>query len=596
MKRVWSLVSLSGVFIVLAAGGCESVSPEDPEDGPLVLAFVTQPAGASGGTPFTTQPVVEVLDATGNRAVGTPATITVELRSNPGGGSLSGTATVTAANGLASFTDLRIDKAGTGYTLTAKFGGSTAVSQAFDVAVGPPNPDSSLVTTGTGPVMAGDTMLVTVTARDAGGNALTAGGAGLQISLDSGTTTGTFGPMQDLGTGTYTSVFTATGFGTPASVRIKFTDGEFGAPRASIAVMGFVQISISNFHACAVANTGDAYCWGGGSFGELGSGAGQIGTRLKPTKVAGGISWIHVGAGANMTCGLAISGQVYCWGTKINFSTGISGPSNGAFPEAIDGSYPYRRLAVGWDLGACGITTTNLPICWGVNAYGQVGTGSASPGAVPSVVAGAPMFAAIARDIFSGCGVTPEGKVYCWGGNLTGLLGVADNTLTQTCGGQKCSPIPMAVPGAEGMVPASLSIGQNHACALKPDGAAYCWGNGGSNNGQASPAVPVPTLLRFTQFVTGSTLFCGIATDTRTYCWGDSSSGQTGTGSFGGLVTEPTRIAGNIKLEQIDAGIGQMCGIAANGRAYCWGWNSEGQLGDGTTVDRAVPTLVQSVR
>ncbi len=594
MSRIRSLGMLTVAFVMVFGCGCDGTSPG--EAGPPSLVFVTQPGGARGGTPFATQPVVELRDASGNLAVGVATAVQVEIGSNAGGATLSGTVTVNTSNARATFTDLSIDRAGTGYTLVARFGGATTASTPFDVTVGPPNPNTSDVTTGSGPLMAGDTTLVTVRARDADENALSQGGAAVQISLDGGTTTGSFSPVTDFGNGTYTSVFTATGFGTPASVRVKFDDAEFGTPRASLAVTGFVHVSTSNFHACAVANTADAYCWGRGMFGQLGLGPGQVGQRLKPAKVTGGISWVSVGAGADMTCGLSTSGQIYCWGNKVSFSTGISGPSNGAFPEQIDGTHTYTRLAVGWDLGACTITMTNLPICWGVNRHGQVGTGSASPGAVPSVLAGSPVFAAIGRDIFNGCGITPGGTVYCWGSNVNGLLGVADGTLTETCEVHKCSPTPMAVPDGEGMVPASLSVGQNHACALKSDGAAYCWGNGGVNNGQATPPRPVPTLLRFTQIATGSTLFCGIATDGWTYCWGSSSSGQTGTGAFSGTVTEPTRTVGDISFAQIDAGILQMCGVALNGRAYCWGSNVEGQLGDGTTTDRAVPTLVQSVR
>ena len=592
MPRMRSLVMLTIAWVTVSGGGCDGTSPEA---GPFPV-FVTQPGGARGGAPFATQPVIELRDAGGNPAVGVAAAVRVEIAANAGGATLSGTVTVNTLNARATFTDLRIDKAGTGYTLVARSRAATTTSTPFDVTAGPPTPNTSDVITGSGLLMPGDTTLVTVRARDAVGNALSQGGAAVQISIDGGTATGSFSPVADLGNGTYTSVFTATGFGTPVSVRVRFDDGEFSAPRASFAVIGFVQISISDFHACAVATTAEAYCWGRGSFGQLGLGAGEVSQHLKPAKVAGGISWAYVGAGADMTCGLSTSGRIYCWGNKVGFSTGISGPSNGAFPEPIDGTYTYSRLAVGWDLGACAITTTNLPICWGVNRYGQVGSGSASPGAVPSVIAGSPVFAGIGRDIFNGCGITPGGAVYCWGTNLNGLLGVADSTLPETCDGHKCSPTPMAVPDGEGLVPASLSVGQNHACALKVDGAAYCWGNGGSNNGQATPPQPMPTLRRFTQIVTGSALFCGIATDGWTYCWGSSASGQTGTGAFTGTVTDPTRTVGDISFAQIDAGIARMCGVAFNGRAYCWGANLEGPLGDGTTTDRAVPTLVQSVR
>src|SRR5574341_758746 len=101
---------------------------------PHHLTFTTQPGGATGGAPFATQPVVEVLDAGGNRAAG--YAITIALGANPGGAALAGTRTVTSVDGLASFTDLSIDKAG-GYTLIATLDSISSTSTPFDVAVGP---------------------------------------------------------------------------------------------------------------------------------------------------------------------------------------------------------------------------------------------------------------------------------------------------------------------------------------------------------------------------------------------------------------------------------------------------------------------------
>src|SRR6266850_5426065 len=106
-----------GPILGLAAlgfAGCDSVSPSRV---PTAVAFLTQPAGASGGTPFTTQPVVEVLDQNDERLAGTAVSVTVGLGSNPSGGQLLGVTTVITTTGLAAFGDLTIDKAGTGYTL-----------------------------------------------------------------------------------------------------------------------------------------------------------------------------------------------------------------------------------------------------------------------------------------------------------------------------------------------------------------------------------------------------------------------------------------------------------------------------------------------
>lgn len=454
-----------------------------------------------------------------------------------------------------------------------------------------------------GELMPGDTMTVTVQAQDGNGRALNTGGSSLALSLVGGSTAGTFGPVTNLGNGKYASVFTGTSVGTPAKVGLSLDGGPVVTPGPTIAVVGFTQVSIALFHACGVVNTGTAYCWGDGTYGQLGAGTygqldvGQDGfvSALKPVKVAGDRTWQYVGAGAAMTCGLDVTGHVYCWGSSTYFATGISHPKVITAPELIDGDYTFTSIAVGWDAGACGITTTNLPICWGNNTYGQVGSGTASSEALPTVVAGAPVFASMARDIHVTCGVTPQGDTYCWGGNTTGQLGVADSTLSATCGGTPCSRTPMAVPDGDGMVPASLTVGSVYACALKPDGAAYCWGDGRRDDGQATPPVAVPTLLRFKQIVVAGRTVCGIATDTFTYCWGANDYWEAGTGT-GGRVAAPTRIAGDIKLIALDAGVANVCGVTADGHVYCWGWNDFGQLGDGTRTNRAVPTLVKSMR
>ena len=101
------------------------------------LSFGTQPVGANGGAAFSTQPVVIVQDAGGNTVTNSSAFITLAIGNNPSGGTLSGTATATAVNGVASFSGLSIDKAGT-YTLTAASTGLTGVaSNSFNITVGP---------------------------------------------------------------------------------------------------------------------------------------------------------------------------------------------------------------------------------------------------------------------------------------------------------------------------------------------------------------------------------------------------------------------------------------------------------------------------
>src|SRR5207247_4618657 len=98
------------------------------------LAFAVEPSNAPAGAPITPAVQVTALDALGNTAQSFTGNVTVALGANPGSATLSGTTTIAAANGVATFTGLSLDKTGTGYTLTAAAGGLTgATSTAFNV-------------------------------------------------------------------------------------------------------------------------------------------------------------------------------------------------------------------------------------------------------------------------------------------------------------------------------------------------------------------------------------------------------------------------------------------------------------------------------
>ncbi|MGE0711503.1 MAG: IPT/TIG domain-containing protein [Planctomycetota bacterium] len=101
------------------------------------LSFSVQPPAVAAGAPLTPSVAVELLDALGNRATGSSASITIALGNNPSGALLSGTLTRATVSGLATFTGVSLDKPGSGFTLTANAGGFTQViSSAFNVSAG----------------------------------------------------------------------------------------------------------------------------------------------------------------------------------------------------------------------------------------------------------------------------------------------------------------------------------------------------------------------------------------------------------------------------------------------------------------------------
>ncbi|MDR3606704.1 MAG: Ig-like domain-containing protein [Oligoflexia bacterium] len=174
------------------------------------LAFTTQPGGGTGGTAWSTQPVVTIEDAGGNTITGSSASIALAIGTNPSGGTLSGTSTLAASSGVASFSGLSINTVGTGYTLIATSSGLTsATSSNFNIAVGPA---ASFIVAGfTSPATAGTAYTFTVTAKDAGGNTTTGYAGTVHFSSSDGSAALPANSTLTSGAGTFSATLATAG-------------------------------------------------------------------------------------------------------------------------------------------------------------------------------------------------------------------------------------------------------------------------------------------------------------------------------------------------------------------------------------------------
>jgi alpha-tubulin suppressor-like RCC1 family protein len=192
----------------------------------------------------------------------------------------------------------------------------------------------------------------------------------------------------------------------------------------------------------------------------------------------------------------------------------------------------------------------------------------------------------------STCALGTDGMVFCWGKNLLGELGTGDAR-------------PRIVPAASNDVMAfkkiSLSTGGAHACGLDINGNAYCWGGrDGGRMGDGLDGEPwtysfapiaVSGGLTFTDIATGGDHVCAVSEDGSAWCWGYNSRGQLGTGDFLERLV-PTKISGNTLFKSITAHQVITCGIATDDSAWCWGDGFNGGLGNGTTAVTNVPVAV----
>jgi VCBS repeat-containing protein len=172
------------------------------------LAFTQPPVTTSAGGTITPAVRVAIQDASGNTVTSAAAQVTLAIEANPGSGTLSGTTTVSAVNGVAVFSNLSIDKAGNGYTLIAAAGGLTgATSPRFDILPG--NANRLVFTVGPSSTVVGQTFSpsIQVQVQDAGGNpVISAFNSITLVSSVTGTLAGTATQNAFLGTATFSNL------------------------------------------------------------------------------------------------------------------------------------------------------------------------------------------------------------------------------------------------------------------------------------------------------------------------------------------------------------------------------------------------------
>jgi len=370
-----------------------------------------------------------------------------------------------------------------------------------------------------------------------------------------------------------------------------------------------VAVAAGQQHTCAIVDGGALLCWGANGSGELGpnaTGASSVSPRIV---FASGVS--AVTAGGRHTCAIA-SGSVACWGANDlgQLGRGTTGAAT-ATPAAVSGGLTgVTRLAAGAN-HTCALTGAGAVRCWGANAAGQSGTGTATTSVnAPGAAAIASGATAIAAGGGTTCASTSAGELRCWGANASGQVGAGGT-------GAATSPTAVALPAAAAppLTLLGLAVGGAHACALVSGTATgldglHCWGADGQwqlgDGGAASPGSTTP--LRADRLDQQSRIDGLVAAGGEHTCaW------RTGDASLkcGGRADElqvgvPVPLAANVDRLDVTPG-GAPVALAA-GQAHtcvltqqvgglelrCWGRNAEGQLGRATAggAPDGTPVLV----
>ncbi len=408
-----------------------------------------------------------------------------------------------------------------------------------------------------------------------------------------------------------------------------------------------VSISTGTAHTCAVSDAGYTYCWGRGNHGQLGNDSRE--DSLTPVRVhAGRASAIDsdggyltniksVSVGNDHSCAVARSGNVYCWGygeygqngnnTNSNEHTPVRVHEGEAVSSDSDGGYlsNARSVSAGSE-HTCAVSNDNNVYCWGEGANGRLGNNEDNSQFIPTRVRGGKALASDTKDgylsnirsVSAGnehtCAVSVASNAYCWGHRER--LG---NEMTED------SLIPERILAGEAVMSdktgthlsniSTISAGNLHTCAVSNAGNPYCWGYGqyGQLGNDSTANQRVPVLVRADSRQTpredfrrdrdlfyfsnirsisaGHLHTCAVSNDNNIYCWGYGQFGQLGNNSTANRSL-PVRVeAGESvfadksdsflsNMDIVSPGYRQTCGVSRANHVYCWGHGYYGQLGN----------------
>jgi len=277
-------------------------------------------------------------------------------------------------------------------------------------------------------------------------------------------------------------------------------------------------------------------------------------------------------------------------------------------------------LVAGGGSHTCAVLGGGSVKCWGYNGYGQIGVGdkvTRGDGTgemgddLPVVNLGTGKEAVeLELGTEHSCAVLSDGGLRCWGNGMFGRLGLGDGTSRGDDAGEMGDVLPAVALGT-GKTAVSVGAGVHHTCALLNDGSVKCWGsnslgqlgsgvagtvgNGPWQMGDHLGAVSLGSGKTAVALAVGYNHGCAVLSDGSVKCWGSNSLGQLGIGSTqhrGDSAGEMGDSLPSVNLGTgktavaITAGFGHSCALLNDGSVKCWGDNGYGQLGLGDTADR----------
>ena len=369
-----------------------------------------------------------------------------------------------------------------------------------------------------------------------------------------------------------------------------------------------VMVSLGSSHSAAITKDGSLYMWGYNGWGELGDGT--TSEKHVPKKIMENV--VTVSLGGSHSAAITKDGSLYTWGYNCWGELGNGSANYSTKPQKIMDN--VVTVSLGRSHSAA-VTKDGSLYTWGYNCYGQLGDGTNSYKTKPQKIA--TNVSKVELGNYHSIAISKDGGLYAWGDNAGGQFG--NDT-------QNSSLVPVKIMSN---VVESVT-GNNHTMVLKKDGNIYTWGD--NANGQLgdktytdklSPVkieiynrIPVLTLngLKYgikpnngnynfsfsgeaAQIAAGGNSSAAVTKDGDLYMWGANGAGQLGIQSNASknvstLVNDSSSTLPEKSVKYVSLGDNHSAAITKDGSLYMWGYNRNGQLGDGTTIDSYMPQKI----
>jgi alpha-tubulin suppressor-like RCC1 family protein len=356
-----------------------------------------------------------------------------------------------------------------------------------------------------------------------------------------------------------------------------------------IALFRKTTVAAGAWFTCGLKTDGTVMCWGENDHGELGYGSTYSPTNGVAHQVTlpASRSAVDISANGYHACALLDDANVFCWG---NADHGATGPTPGAI---VPLPAPSTSVAAG-GFHSCAAQVNGQVRCWGYGSDGQInGVPQTPDSATPLLVSAATGAIAVTAGAYHSCalrGTTQD--LLCWGHNKDGELGpatpdygVASSPFKPTLGGRIAR-----IAGGVGAGVVGPSGGYN-TCLQTTTGSVECRGN--HNWRQIDPTLFSSKISGDTVFLAnslprpltsiavGGYFMCAVGDDMRVYCWGDGSKSQLGNGAPVNSAVSSATVAAALpdQVWSVAAGAFHACAVLGHHKIKCWGQNNWGQTG-----------------